>query len=117
MLRARIPPPPRLPEMFRLEEVLDFPAEEVHVVAVTKAAFNEAISAQTFEISGNFVPTVHAYETCLVDIVVRRAGRHRFVTLIQRKPTGNASTQDTGEHGKVVAVVRRKEYTLLPCFV
>jgi hypothetical protein len=40
MLRARMPPPPNLPEMFRLEEVLDFPAEEVHVVGVTKAAFN-----------------------------------------------------------------------------
>ena len=43
MLRARIPPPPHLPEMFRLEEVLDFPAVEVHVVGVTKAAFNAAL--------------------------------------------------------------------------
>jgi hypothetical protein len=40
MLRARRPPPPHLPEMFRLEEVLDFPAELVHVVGATKAAFN-----------------------------------------------------------------------------
>jgi hypothetical protein len=44
MLRARMPPPPHLPEMFRLEEVLDFPAEEVHVVGVTKAAFNSAMT-------------------------------------------------------------------------
>ena len=40
MLRARIAPPPKLAEMFRLEEVLDFPAELVHVVGVTKAAFS-----------------------------------------------------------------------------
>jgi hypothetical protein len=47
MLRARIPPPPHLPEMFRLEEVLDFPAEEVHVVGVTKAAFNATASSSS----------------------------------------------------------------------
>ncbi len=40
MLRARMPPPPHRPEMVRLEEVLDFPAEVVHVVGATKAAFN-----------------------------------------------------------------------------
>ena len=43
MLRARIAPPPKLAEMFRLEEVLDFPAEEVRVVGVIKAAFNAAL--------------------------------------------------------------------------
>jgi hypothetical protein len=43
MLRARMPPPPNLPEMFRLEEVLDCPAEVVRVVGVTKAAFNAAL--------------------------------------------------------------------------
>jgi hypothetical protein len=43
MLRARIPPPPHLPEMFRLEAVLDFPAEVVHAVGGTKAAFNAAL--------------------------------------------------------------------------
>jgi hypothetical protein len=40
MPRARMPAPPRLPEMFHLEEVPDFPAEVVHVVGLTKAAFN-----------------------------------------------------------------------------
>jgi hypothetical protein len=40
MLRARMPPPRHLPEMRRLGEVLDLPAELVHVVGVTKAAFN-----------------------------------------------------------------------------
>jgi hypothetical protein len=43
MLRAQMPAPPHLPEMFRLEVVLDSPAEEVHVVGVTKAAFNAAL--------------------------------------------------------------------------
>jgi hypothetical protein len=43
MLRARMPAPPHLAEMFRLEEVLDFLAEVVHVVGVTKAAFNAAL--------------------------------------------------------------------------
>jgi hypothetical protein len=46
MLRARIPAPPHLPEMFRLEEVRDFPEEEEVVVvdvAATKAAFNAAL--------------------------------------------------------------------------
>jgi hypothetical protein len=42
MLRARIPAPAHRPEMFRLEEVLDFPVEEVDVV-VAKAAFNAAL--------------------------------------------------------------------------
>jgi hypothetical protein len=42
MLRARMPAPRHLPEMFRLEEVVDFPAEVVHVVGGTKAAFNAA---------------------------------------------------------------------------
>jgi hypothetical protein len=45
MLRARMLPPPNLAEMFRLEEVVDFPEQEVHVVGVTKAAFNAANSA------------------------------------------------------------------------
>jgi hypothetical protein len=40
MLRARMPAPQHLQEMFRLEAVLDFPAEEVHAVRGTKAAFN-----------------------------------------------------------------------------
>jgi hypothetical protein len=40
MLPARMPAPPHLREMLRLEEVLDFPAAVVHVVGVTKAAFN-----------------------------------------------------------------------------
>jgi hypothetical protein len=40
MPRARMPAPPHLPEMFHLEEGADFPAEVVHVVGVTKAAFN-----------------------------------------------------------------------------
>jgi len=43
MLLARMPAPQHPREMFRLEVVLDFPAEEVHVVAVTKAAFNAAL--------------------------------------------------------------------------
>jgi hypothetical protein len=33
---------PDLPEMFRLGEVLDFPAEVVHVARVAKAAFSAA---------------------------------------------------------------------------
>jgi hypothetical protein len=37
---ARIPPPPNLPEMFHLEEVLDFPAQEAHVVGLAKSAFS-----------------------------------------------------------------------------
>jgi hypothetical protein len=41
MLRARIAPPPQLLEVVRIGEVLDFPAEEVHLV--TKAAFNAAL--------------------------------------------------------------------------
>jgi len=40
MLRTRMPPRQHPQEMFRLEEVLDFPAELVHVVGVTKAAFS-----------------------------------------------------------------------------
>jgi hypothetical protein len=43
MLSARMPPPPNLPEMVRLEEVVDFPAEVVDVVGVTKAAFDVAV--------------------------------------------------------------------------
>jgi hypothetical protein len=43
MLRARMPAPQHLQEMFRLEEVPEFPAEVVDVVAVTKAAFNAAL--------------------------------------------------------------------------
>ena len=35
-------PLPDLPAMFRLGEVLDFPAEVVHVARVTKAAFSAA---------------------------------------------------------------------------
>jgi hypothetical protein len=42
MLRAQIPAPAHLPEMVRLEEVLDFPVAEVHLV-VTKAVFNAAL--------------------------------------------------------------------------
>jgi hypothetical protein len=41
MRHAQMPALPHLPEMYRLEEVPDFPAEEVvHVAGVTKAAFN-----------------------------------------------------------------------------
>jgi hypothetical protein len=40
MRRAQMPALPHLPEMYRLEEVPDFPAKVVDVVGVTKAAFN-----------------------------------------------------------------------------
>jgi hypothetical protein len=43
MLRARMPAPQHLQEMFHLEAVVDFPAEEVHAVGGTKAAFNAAL--------------------------------------------------------------------------
>jgi hypothetical protein len=39
MRRAQMPARPR-PEMFRLEEAPDLPAEVVPVAGVTKAAFN-----------------------------------------------------------------------------
>jgi hypothetical protein len=41
--RARMPAQRHLPEMFRLEAVVDFPAEVVHAVGGTKAAFNAAL--------------------------------------------------------------------------
>ena len=37
---ARMPPLPNLPEMFRLEDVMDFPAQEAHLVELAKAAFS-----------------------------------------------------------------------------
>ena len=37
-----MPPPPHLPEMFRLEDVMDFPAQEAHLVGLAKAAFSVA---------------------------------------------------------------------------
>jgi hypothetical protein len=40
MLPARMPPLRNLPEMVRLGEVPDFPAELVDAAGVTKAAFN-----------------------------------------------------------------------------
>jgi hypothetical protein len=43
MLPARMPAPPQLPAMFRLEVVLEFPAEEGGVLEATKAAFNAAL--------------------------------------------------------------------------
>jgi hypothetical protein len=39
---ARMLPPPNLAEMFRLEEVMDFPVQEAHVVGLAKAAFSVA---------------------------------------------------------------------------
>ena len=39
---ARMPRPPNLPEMFRLEEVMDFPVQEAHAVGPAKAAFSVA---------------------------------------------------------------------------
>ena len=39
MVHAQIP----LPEMFRLGEALDFPADLVHVAGVAKAAFSAAL--------------------------------------------------------------------------
>ena len=37
---ARMPPPPYLPEMFRLEDVMDFPVRAADLVGLAKAAFN-----------------------------------------------------------------------------
>jgi hypothetical protein len=39
-LPARMPAPPHPPEMFRLEDVMDFPAREAHRVGLAKAAFS-----------------------------------------------------------------------------
>jgi hypothetical protein len=39
---ARMPLPPNLLEMFRLEEAMDFPVQEVHVVGPAKAGFSAA---------------------------------------------------------------------------
>jgi hypothetical protein len=39
---ARMPRPPHLPEIFRLEEAMDFPVPEAHVVGLAKAAFSVA---------------------------------------------------------------------------
>jgi hypothetical protein len=40
--RARMPAPPHLPEMFRLADVTDSPAQEVDLVDLAKAAFSLA---------------------------------------------------------------------------
>jgi hypothetical protein len=53
MLRARIPPPPHLPGMFRHEEVLDFPAEVVDVAGVTKAAFNAGFPSADYSLASS----------------------------------------------------------------
>ncbi|HEX6564124.1 MAG TPA: hypothetical protein VF020_07565 [Chthoniobacterales bacterium] len=37
---ARMPPPPYLPEMFRLEDVMDFLARAADLVALAKAVFS-----------------------------------------------------------------------------
>jgi len=37
---ARMPPLPYLPEMFRLEDVVDFPALAADLVGLAKAAFS-----------------------------------------------------------------------------
>ena len=52
MLRARMLARPHLPEMVRLEEVLDFPAPEVQLV-VTKAAFNAALLSKIQLVAGS----------------------------------------------------------------
>jgi hypothetical protein len=62
MLRARIPAPAHLPEMVRLEEVLDFPAAEVHLV-VTKAAFNAALLIKIQLVAGSILKGLPAFLT------------------------------------------------------
>jgi hypothetical protein len=57
MLRARMPPLPHLPEMVRLEEGVDFPAEVVDAVGVTKAAFNAGFPP--VEVSEEIRPVGH----------------------------------------------------------
>ena len=52
MLPAQIPAPAHQPEMLRLEEVLDFPAAEVHLV-VTKAAFNAPLLIRIQLVAGS----------------------------------------------------------------
>jgi hypothetical protein len=39
---ARMPPPPHLRGMFRLEDVMDFPALAADLVGLAKAAFSVA---------------------------------------------------------------------------
>jgi hypothetical protein len=39
---ARTPPPANLPGLVRLEDVMDFPAREAHLVGLAKAAFSVA---------------------------------------------------------------------------
>jgi hypothetical protein len=39
---ARMPRPPHLPETFRLEDVMDFLAQEAHLVELAKADFSVA---------------------------------------------------------------------------
>jgi hypothetical protein len=53
MLRARMPAPRHLPEMFRLEGVADFPAAAVDVVAVTKAAFNAGFPSADYSLASS----------------------------------------------------------------
>ena len=38
----RMPAPAHLPEMFRLADAMDFPAQEAHLAALAKAAFSVA---------------------------------------------------------------------------
>ena len=40
--RARMPAPAHLPEMFRLADAMDFPAQEADLVDLAKAAFSVA---------------------------------------------------------------------------